>query len=72
MIRKFKDFILTFFRTIYLFEANNNKKKLKLKNFKLVIIRKFFSIKNEDLKKLIDSEKKKRFKKKKLSTCSLF
>lgn len=64
MIKELKDCILTFFRTIYLFEANNNKKKLKFKNFKLVIIKKFFSIKNKDLKKSLNSEKKRRFREK--------
>ena len=51
-------------RTIYLFEANKNQKKIKIKNFKLKIFKKFSSIKDRDLKKFLNSEQKKRFQKK--------
>ena len=64
MITQFKNFILSYFRTIYLFEANKNQKKIKIKNFKLKIYKKFSSIKDKDLKKFLNSQQKKRFKKK--------
>ena len=64
MITRLKNFILSYFRTIYLFEANKNQKKLKIKNFKLKIYKKFSSIKDKDLKKFLNSQQKKRFQKK--------
>ena len=64
MIKGFKNFILSYVRTIYLFEANTNKKRLNLKNFKFKVYKKFRSIKNKDLKKFLSYEKKKRFKEK--------
>ena len=63
MIAQLKNFILSYFRTIYLFEANKNQKKLKIKNFKLKIYKKFSSIKDKDLKKFLNSQQKKRFQK---------
>ena len=62
MIKELKNFILSYFRTIYLFEANKNQKRLNLKNFKLKIYKKFSSIKNKNLKKFLNSDKKKRFR----------
>ena len=64
MIKELKNFILSYIRSIYLFEANKNQNKLNLKNFKLKIFKKFNSIKNKDLKKFLNFEKKKRFGKK--------
>ena len=64
MIAQLKNFILSYFRTIYLFEANKNQKKLKIKNFKLKIYKKFSSIKDKNLKKFLNSQQKKRFQKK--------
>ena len=64
MIRELKNLILSHIRTIYLFEGYKNQKRLNFKNFKLKIFKKFNSIKNEDLKKFLNFEKKKRFKKK--------
>ena len=64
MIVQLKNFILSYVRTIYLFEANKNRKKLKIKNFKLKIYKKFSSIKNKDLKKFLNFQKKKRFREK--------
>ena len=64
MIKGLKNFILSYVRTIYLFEANTNKKRLNLKNFKFKVYKKFRSIKNKDLKKFLSYEKKKRFKEK--------
>ena len=64
MIKQLKNFILSYFRTIYLFEANKNQKKLKIKNFKLKIYKKFSSIKDKNLKKFLNSQQKKRFQKK--------
>ena len=64
MIAQLKNFILSYFRTIYLFEANKNQKKLKIKNFKLKIYKKLSSIKDKDLKKFLNSQQKKRFQKK--------
>ena len=64
MIKELKNFILCYFRTIYLFEANKNQKKLNFKNLKLKIYKRFSSIKNRDLKKLLNSDKKKRFREK--------
>ena len=54
MIAQLKNFILSYFRTIYLFEANKNQKKLKIKNFKLKIYKKFSSIKDKNLKKFLN------------------
>ena len=64
MIKQLKNIILSYTRTIYLFEANKNKKKLNLKDFKLKIFKKLNSIKNKDLINFLNFEKKKRFKKK--------
>jgi len=64
MIKKLKNFIFSYFRIIYLFEAKKNQRRLNLKNFELKIYKKFSSIKNKDLKKLLNSEKKKRFREK--------
>ena len=64
MIAQLKNLILSYLRTIYLFEANKNQKKLKIKNFKLKIYKKFSSIKNKDLKKFLNFKKKKRFREK--------
>ena len=63
MIVQLKNFILSYLRTIYLFEANKNQKKLKIKNFKLKIYKEFSSIKNKDLKKFLNFQKKKDFEK---------
>ena len=64
MIKQLKNIILSYTRTNYLFEANKNKKKLNLKDFKLKIFKKLNSIKNKDLINFLNFEKKKRFKKK--------
>ena len=64
MIEQLKNFILSYIRTIYLFEANKNQKKLRIKNLKLKIYKKFSSIKNKDLKKFLNFQKKKRFREK--------
>jgi len=63
MIVQLKNFILSYVRTIYLFEANKNQKKLRIKNFKLKIYKKFSSIKNKDLKKFLYFQKKRDFEK---------
>ncbi len=63
MIAQLKNLILSYLRTIYLFEANKNQKKLKIKNFKLKIYKKFSSIKNKDLKKFLNFQKKRDFEK---------
>ena len=60
MIKKLKNFILSYFRTIYLFEANKNQKRLNLKNFKLKIYKKFSTIKNKNFKKYLNYDKKKK------------
>ena len=63
MILQLKNFILSYVRTIYLFEANKNRKKLRIKNFKLKIYKKFSSVKNKDLKKFLNFQKKRDFEK---------
>ena len=63
MIEVLKNLILSYLRTIYLFEANKNQKKLNFKDIKLKIFKKFDSIKNKDLKKFLNTDKKNRFKK---------
>ena len=62
MIKDIKNYILSYLRTIYLFEATKNKKKLNFKDFKLLIFKKFQSIKDENLKNILNEEKKKRLK----------
>ena len=64
MIKKLKDFILSYIRTVYLYEAYKNRKKISFKNYKLKIFKNFHLIKNKDLKKRLNSDKKKRFKEK--------
>ena len=64
MIRKIKNFILSRFRKIYLFEGKKNKKKIGFKNFKLKTFKKFQSIKDKKIINFIKL-KKKRFVKKK-------
>tara|TARA_A100001015_G_C14947440_1_gene695241 strand:+ start:961 stop:1455 length:495 start_codon:yes stop_codon:yes gene_type:complete len=66
MIKELKNYILSYLRTIYLFESTKNKKKLNFKGFKLVTFRKFQSIKDQNLKNLLNKEKRKRFKDKQL------
>ena len=72
MITQLKNFILSYLRTIYLFEANKNQKKIKIKNFKLKIFKKFSSIKDRDLKKFLNSEQKKKISKKTIFISSFF
>ena len=64
MIVKIKNFILSYIRTIYLFEAKKNQKKLKFKHFKLKIYKKLSLIKDKDLKKHLNFHQRKRFQKK--------
>ena len=65
MINKIKNVILSRFRTICLYEANKNKKKLKFIDFNLIIFRKFQSIKDKDKNQFKDLfKKKKRFRNK--------
>ena len=56
MIKELKNYILSYLRTIYLFESTKNKKKLNFKGFKLVTFRKLQSIKDQNLKNLLNKE----------------
>ena len=63
MINKIKNIILSHFRAICLYEAYRNKKKIKFKDFRLVIFRKFQSIKDKDINQFKDFyAKRKRFR----------
>ena len=62
-IRNLIEFILSNFRTVYVFESKKNKRYLKYKNFNLRLYNSFNSIKDQKLKKYLVKEKKiERFK----------
>ena len=58
MFENIKNFILTRFRTIYIFEAKRNNKKIKYKNLKLIKYDSFNLVKNVELKNYLIKEKK--------------
>ena len=58
MFEDIKNFILARFRTIYIFEAKRNNKKIEYKNLKLVKYDSFNLIKNSELRNYLIKEKK--------------
>ena len=59
MFDNIKNFILARFRTICIFEAKRNNKKIKYKNLKLMKYDSFNLIKDAELKNYLIKEKKK-------------
>lgn len=64
MIKELKNYILSNFRTIFLFEGVKNKKRLNYKDFKLIKFKKYQSIKDKNVFFLLNADKKKRFQNK--------
>ena len=64
MIKELKNYILSNFRTIFLFEGVKNKKRLNYKDFKLIKFKKYQSIKDKNVLFLLNADKKKRFQNK--------
>ena len=58
MFEDIKNFILARFRTVCIFEAKRNNKKIKYKNLKLIKYDSFSLIKNDELKNYLIKEKK--------------
>ena len=61
-LKNFKNLILSHFRTIYLYEGIKNKRRLKYRNYKFFTFKKLKSIKDKNIIKFLNSEKKNRFK----------